>query len=129
MKNPIPLNLPNDEDQFKSVPFVHKMTTYQLKVCIKRIWNNLQMLANQMDGRRKDISMVLDNILEGKRWTKKDLDDRYVYGAYEDYILKFDTLNKQFLILNRNHEQVEPTIQGFTRTDLKKLKQEEKANA
>jgi len=129
MKNATPLNLPNNKDQFETVPFVHKMTAFQLKVFIKRIWENLQLFANQMEGRRRDIPYVMDCIRDGNRWTAKDLDDRYVYGAYQGYILRFDTLDKKFDILDKNYEQVEDSIQGITRSDLKKFKEQEKEQA
>jgi len=129
MKSANPLNFPKKKDQFVDVDFVHEMTEYQLKVFIKRLWENLGMLANQMEGRRVDVSAVLDNIREGTRWTPKDLDDRYVYASYSGYVLRFDSLNKQFDVLDTNYEVLEGPFQGITRSDLRRFKKEEKENS
>ena len=127
MKSPTPLNIPKNEDRFDSVSFVNQMNPLQLKVFIKRMYENLRTLANQMEGRREDVSNVLDNIMDGNRWTKDNLDDRFIYGYYNSqYIIRFDSKTKQFAILNHDFEQVEPTIQGITKKDNKDAKKQEK---
>lgn len=129
MKSPTPLNIPKNEDRFGSVSFVNDMNELQLKVFIKRLFDNLKTLANQMEGRRTDVSKVLDMIMDGKRWTNKDLDDRFIYGYYSSqYIIRFDSLKKQFSILDKDFQQVENTIHGITRTDNRKAKEKEKPN-
>ena len=117
-----PINIPKNDDQFEVVPFVHQMTNFQLKVCIKRLWNNIQLLANQLDGRRKDVSIVLDKILEGKRWKPNELDDRYIYFSFYENIIKYDTLNKSIDILDKKFNSIIEDIKGVTLSDLKKYK-------
>jgi len=124
MKSATPLNLPSTKERFEAVSFVKNMSALQLKVFIERMWNNLSMLANQMEGRRKDVSTVIDNIREGKRWTPKDLDDRYVYASYSGYVLRFDTLTKNFDVLDSNYEVLEGPFKGVTRSDIKRIKKE-----
>lgn len=120
--NALPLNLPNKKDQFESVPFVHNMTEHRKNVLIKRMWNSIQMLSNQMENRHPDVAKVLDMILDGHKWTKKDLEDRYVYHAYGEYVLKYDTKEKRIHILDQNHDEIEESIKGITVSDLKKEK-------
>jgi hypothetical protein len=113
------LNIPTDTDQFAEVGFVNEMTPNQLKVLIKRFWNNIQTLANIMDSRRKDIAKVLDEMLDGVKWNEKEIDDRFIYTFYKGLIFRFDTLNKQTTVLNENFEVVEKTIQGLTLSEIK----------
>jgi flagellar biosynthesis chaperone FliJ len=113
------LNIPSDADQFAEVAFVNEMTPNQLKVLIKRFWNNLQSLANLMDSRRKDVAKVLDEMLDGVKWNEKEIDDRFIYTFYKGLIHRFDTLNKQTTVLNENFEVIEKSIQGLTLSEIK----------
>lgn len=122
------LNIPNTEDKFEKVSFVHDMTIFQLKVFIKNIFENLHDLSNIMDRRRKDIPKILDKMMDGTKWTKKDVEGRYVYGFYKGFNIRFDTLNKNFVFLNSKNEPVEDPIQGYTSADIKKIKKEQKQN-
>jgi hypothetical protein len=90
------------------------MTTYQLKVLIKRLWLNLQALANVLDHKHRDISQVLDKIMDGNRWNKKDLDDRYLYCFYHTFIVRFDTLEKNFTFMNSNYEPIDEPIPALS---------------
>jgi len=118
-KKPLPLNFPSNEDQFELVPFVHNMSEYKLKVFIKRMWMNLQELANMLDYRRKDISKVIDGLLDGQRFDKKSIEDRYFYGYHKGFIIKVDTLTKRIIIMDQQHNPVENPIQGLTLTEIK----------
>ena len=129
MKNPEKLNFPNKKDQFEDVAFVKDMNAYQLRVFIKRMWANLGTLANQMEGRRSDVSTVIDKIRNGLRWTKKDLDDRNVYVSYEGYVIKFDTLTKEMNVLNTNYEHIDGPFKGVTISDIKRIRAERKVKA
>ena len=122
MKKHTPINLPNGEDQFSDVPFVNNMTQYQLKVMIKRLWCNVQSLANEMDNRRKDVSQILDIILDGGKWSKKDIKDRWVYHFYKGYIIRCDTLKNQLVVMNKKFELLEKPIQGVTLPEIKEMK-------
>jgi len=117
-KKPQPLNLPNQTDQFETVPFVQEMTQHQLKVLIKRMWGNIQELASQLDYKRKDISGVLDGILDGKTWVKTDIDDRFYYGHYKGFVIQWDTLNKTFDILDDEYKPIGKAIEGETLTQI-----------
>lgn len=102
IKSPTPLNLPSNKDQFEDVSFVNGMSEYSLKVLIKRLWLNLMSLANAFDGRRDDVPKIIDKILNAQKWTEKDISDRYYYGLYSDFIIKYDTLDNLFTLLDIN---------------------------
>jgi len=128
MKTQIPVNKPKTKDRFEDVSFVKDMSKIQLQVYIQRMTRNIWALSSQLEGRRPDASKVLDMITDGKRWTNKDLDDRYIYGSYSsEYIIRFDSKTKEFTIMDNEFNKVEPTIQGVTRTDNRNAKAQEKA--
>lgn len=132
-KCPIPLNLPKDKTlTFEDVSFVNDMSEYSLKVFIKRLWQNLMELANVFDTRRNDVPKILDNIMSGKKWTKNDVYDRYHYGLHHNFIIQYDTLNREFTLLDLNtREPISDSIQAVTVTEAKlnakKRKQEQVA--
>ena len=117
---PLPLNIPKDKDQFASVPFVETMTSFQLKVMIKRLHANIQEVANLMDWRRADVAQVLDDILDGKPINKKILQDRYVYGKFKEHIIRYDTYRRRFELLDDNYQETDAEpIQGVTLAEAK----------
>jgi hypothetical protein len=120
---PTKLNIKKKEDQFKTVPFVHNMTTYQLKVLVKRLWVSLQYLANILDKNRPDISNIIDLMLDGNNWNEKMVDDRYVLTRLDGQLIRFDTKTKQFAILDNNMDSI-VTSQGKTINDVKREKAE-----
>jgi len=102
-KSPVPLNLPKDKKlQFNEVSFVNGMSEYSLKVLVKRIWQQLLSLANVMEGRRSDVTSVLDRITSGTKWTAKDIQDRYQYGLHDNFTIQYDTLNRVFVLLDKD---------------------------
>jgi len=120
-KIPIPLNIPKDKKlQFDDVSFVNDMTEYSLKVFIKRIWQQLMTLANVFDGKRRDVPLVIDKIMSGQRWTKNDIYDRFIYGLHTDFIIQYDTLERQFVLLDVETRRplIEP-IKGITVSEAK----------
>lgn len=124
------LNIPKDKsEQFKEVSFVENMTVNQLKVMIKRLWENFQNLATACQDKHKDVSITIDKILDGHAWKSKELDERHVYGHYKGFMLKFDTLSKKFTILDSNYEPTGDSVQGYTITELKEEIKERKVAA
>ena len=117
-KIPIRLNLPKKKDQFESVSFVNGMTEHKLKVFIKRLWDHLMTLTNILDDKHKDIPRVIDKIMSGKRWTRNDIQDRYQYGEYDDVIIRYDTLDREFLVTDHNHKPVHKPIMAISATDI-----------
>ena len=124
MVNP-KLNIPENKDQFETVPFVNGMTQHQLKVMIKRMWLNLHNLANIMDSRRNDVPTVIDKILDGTKWNKKDIEDRYTHGFYKGFLIRYDTKEKIFIFLNQNGETVSEPIKGMSLTEIKTIKKQQ----
>ena len=124
IKPPIPLNLPKDKThQFDEVAFVNDMTQYSLKVFIKRIWEQLMTLANVFDTRRSDVPLILDRIMSGQRWTKNDVYDRFEYGIHPKFIIQYDTLNKEFILLDNNTcDPISSPIKSITILEIKKSK-------
>ena len=127
IKSPTPLNLPSNKDQFEDVSFVNGMSEYSLKVLIKRLWLNLMSLANAFDGRRDDVPKIIDKILNAQKWTEKDISDRYYYGLYSDFIIKYDTLDNLFTLLDINTSiPISEPFKAITITEAKIAKQERK---
>lgn len=127
IKSPTPLNLPSNKDQFEDVSFVNGMSEYSLKVLIKRLWLNLMSLANAFDGRRDDVPKIIDKILNAQKWTEKDISDRYYYGLYSDFIIKYDTLDNLFTLLDINTSiPISEPFKAVTITEAKIAKQERK---
>ena len=127
IKSPTPLNLPSNKDQFEDVSFVNGMSEYSLKVLIKRLWLNLMSLANAFDGRRDDVPKIIDKILNAQKWTETDISDRYYYGVYDDFVIQFDTLNREFVLLDEDtNEPISDPIKAITITEAKIAKQERK---
>ena len=121
-KIPVPLNLPKKKNQFETVSFVDGMTEFKLKVFIKRLWEQLMALSNVLDTRHKDIPSVLDKIMSGKQWTKKDIHDRYQYGIYRNVLIEYDTLERVFNITDHEFNHIHPTVKAMSLTDIKKGK-------
>ena len=127
IKSPTPLNLPSNKDQFEDVSFVNGMSEYSLKVLVKRLWQNLMSLANAFDGRRDDVPKIIDKILNAQKWTEKDISDRYYYGLYSDFIIKYDTLDNLFTLLDINTSiPISEPFKAVTITEAKIAKQERK---
>lgn len=127
IKSPTPLNLPSNKDQFEDVSFVNGMSEYSLKVLIKRLWLNLMSLANAFDDRRDDVPKIIDKILNAQKWTEKDISDRYYYGLYSDFIIKYDTLDNLFTLLDINTSiPISEPFKAITITEAKIAKQERK---
>lgn len=127
IKSHTPLNIPSNKDQFEDVSFVNGMSEYQLKVLIKRLWQNLMSLANAFDDRRDDVPKIIDKILNAQKWTEKDISDRYYYGVYSDFIIKYDTLNNIFTLLDRYTSiPISEPFKAVTITEAKIAKQERK---
>ena len=127
IKSPTPLNLPSNKDQFEDVSFVNGMSEYSLKVLIKRLWLNLMSLANAFDDRRDDVPKIIDKILNAQKWTEKDISDRYYYGLYSDFIIKYDTLDNLFTLLDINTSiPISEPFKAVTITEAKIAKQERK---
>ena len=124
IKSPTPLNLPSNKDQFEDVSFVNGMSEYSLKVFIKRMWINLMALANALDITRPDIAKVIDKILNGHKWNVKDIDDRYFYGLHSDFVIRYDTLNREFILLDKNQNTISNTMKAITLPEVKIAKKE-----
>lgn len=97
------LNLPSTtncaENNFEVVSFVNNMSHYSLKVLVKRLWENLQELANIMESNRKDVTMALDQIMSGEKWSVKDLQKRYSFMIHKGEIIQYDSCNHEFKVL------------------------------
>ena len=96
------LNLPSSttcEDKFEVVSFVNDMSHYSLKVLVKRIWENLQELANTMESNRKDVTMALDQIMSGEKWSVKDIQARYSFMIHKNEVIQYDSCNHEFKVL------------------------------
>ena len=114
------LNIPKEKDQFESVSFVENMTQHQLKVFIKRMWANVQDLATAMDGTRPDISVVIDQILEGNRWTEKMLLERCQFFLHNNELIEYDSKNNTFRVFDIFGGGISEPIKGETYKDVKK---------
>ncbi|MHA1972828.1 MAG: hypothetical protein ACTSW1_07540 [Candidatus Hodarchaeales archaeon] len=115
------LNIPKKKDQFGIVSFVHEMTNFQLKVIVKRLYVALQSLATILDKRRPDISRVIDIMLDGNNWNEKMIDDNHVFTLHGGKIIRYNTKDKTFTIMDRNYNELE-VLQGHTITDVKRDK-------
>lgn len=96
------LNLPSTccaKNNFDNVSFVNTMSHYSLKVLVKRLWENLQELANTMEDNRKDVTMALDQIMSGEKWSVKDLQNRYSFMIHKGEIIQYDSCNHEFKVL------------------------------
>jgi len=109
-----PLNIPTNKDPYEEVSFVNDMSPAQLKKLVKNLWGNLQDLAAIMDKSRPDVSNILDRIMDGLKWDEKDIDNRYWYGHYKGFVVKWDTLNKDFTLLNPEYSPIENPIQAIS---------------
>ena len=121
-KAPIPLNIPKDKNlRFDEVSFVNDMSEVSLKVFIKRIWAQLMALANAFDTKRSDVPLIVDKIMSGKRWTKNDVYDRFSYGIHSQFIIQYDTLKKEFKLLNSDDRSpITNAIPAITVSEAKK---------
>lgn len=96
------LNLPSNvcaKNDFDNVSFVNTMSHYSLKVLVKRLWENLQELANTMESNRKDVTMALDQIMSGEKWSVKDIQTRYSFMIHKNEIIQYDSCNNEFNVL------------------------------
>ena len=127
-KIPIALNIPKDKTlQFDEVSFVNDMSEYSLKVFIKRVWQQLMTLANVFDTRRSDVPQIVDRIMSGQRWTKNDVYDRFMYGIHPNFIIQYDTLDREFTLLDNDTRQpISSRIKALTISEGKKYDKEVK---
>jgi len=127
-KIPVPLNIPKDKKlKFNEVSFVNGMTEYSLKVFVKRMWEQLMALANHVEKRHSDVPSILDKIMGGKKWTVKDLQDRYQYGIHQNFIIQYDTLDRVFILLDPNtHEPISEPIKSITVSEGKEHAKEQR---
>jgi hypothetical protein len=112
-----PLKIPTNKDPFEDVSFVNDMTPAAMRKLIKDMWANIQALAAHLDNSRPDISGVLDKILDGLKWDEKEIDDRFWFGTYKGFNIRWDTLTKQMTLMDENHDPIEepiPAISGDT---------------
>ena len=106
------LNIHKKKDQFEDVSFVKDMTQHQLKVFIKRMWCNMQDLATAMDGTRPDISAIIDQILEGNRWTEKTLLERFQFFIHNGDLIEYDSSKNTFRVYNIAKNTISEPIKG-----------------
>lgn len=97
------LNIPNQtnspENKFELVSFVNDMSHYSLKVLVKRLWENLQELANTMESNRVDVTIALDQIMSGEKWSVKDIQNRHSFMIHNGEIIQYDSRNNEFKVL------------------------------
>ena len=96
------LNLPSTvcaKNDFDNVSFVNTMSHYSLKVLVKRLWENLQELANTMESNRKDVTMALDQIMSGEKWSVNDIQNRYCFMIHKGEIIQYDSCKHEFKVL------------------------------
>lgn len=122
-KCPIVLNIPKDKKlQFDDVSFVEKMEPYELRVFIKRLWDLLSTMANVFESRRRDVPEIIDRIRSGVRWAENDVQDRFQYGVSERFIIQYDTLENQFVLLDsEKYTPVTDPIKAMSISEVKKL--------
>ena len=114
------LNIPKKKDQFEAVSFVQEMTQHQLKVFIKRMWGNMQDLASAMDTSRPDISTIIDMILEGNRWSEKNLLERCQFFIHNGELIEYDSAQNTFRVFDIETGTISDPIQGQNYKDIKK---------
>lgn len=97
------LNLPttttNTSEKFDTVSFVNNMSHYSLKVLVKRLWENLQGLANTMEDNRADVTQAIDQILSGEKWSVKNIQNRFSFMIHKGEIIQYDSKNNEFKVL------------------------------
>lgn len=97
------LNIPSTtntaENKFEAVSFVNSMSHYSLKILVKRLWENLQELANTMEDNRKDVTQALDQIMSGEKWSVKNIHQRYSFMIHNGEIIQHDSRNNEFQVL------------------------------
>lgn len=97
------LNIPSTtntaENKFEAVSFVNSMSHYSLKVLVKRMWENLQCLANVMEDNRADVTQALDQIMSGEKWSVKNLQSRFSFTIHNGEVIQYDSRNNEFKVL------------------------------
>lgn len=120
------LNIPKKVDQFESVAFVHDMSHFQLKVLVKRLFENFHALANACDTRDAKISRIIDSILSGESWKEDDLSDRFKYLYHKEDVIAFDSLENTFTIMAKTNSTKK--THALTRKAMDKLLKHLKQN-
>ena len=95
----IPSSTNNIENKFEIVSFVNTMSHYSLKVLVKRMWENLQCLANVLEDNRSDVTQALDQIMSGEKWSAKNLQSRFTFTIHKGEVIQYDSRNNEFTIL------------------------------
>ena len=81
----------------------------------------IQRLADELAEKRSDISDILERILDGQKWSPKDIEHRFIQAEIpmtsgENIGLEYDTLTTEIRYINRgtgkwetaqNHEYVD----------------------
>jgi hypothetical protein len=97
------LNIPSitntAENKFEVVSFVNCMSHYSLKILVKRMWENLQGLANVMEDNRSDVTQALDQIMSGDKWSVKNIQSRFTFTIHKGEIIQYDSRNNEFTVL------------------------------
>jgi len=71
--------------------------------------------SNELDGRRPDISRTIDTILDGKKWSPKDLDNNYVYYNLGSRLARMDTKSKELAFVDeKTLEPIGEPARGYT---------------
>lgn len=95
----IPSSTNNIENKFEIVSFVNTMSHYSLKVLVKRMWENLQCLANVLEDNRSDVTQALDQIMSGEKWSVKNLQSRFTFTIHKGEVIQYDSRNNEFTVL------------------------------
>jgi len=95
----IPSSTNNIENKFEIVSFVNTMSHYSLKVLVKRMWENLQCLANVLEDNRSDVTQALDQIMSGEKWSVKNLQSRFCFMIHTGKVIQYDSRNNEFKVL------------------------------
>jgi hypothetical protein len=95
----IPSSTNNIENKFEIVSFVNTMSHYSLKVLVKRMWENLQCLANVLEDNRSDVTQALDQIMSGEKWSAKNLQSRFTFTIHKGEVIQYDSRNNEFTVL------------------------------
>jgi len=122
----LPLNIPNREDRFETVSFVKDMKPAQLKALVKNLWKNLQDLATASDKVRPDYSAVLDKIMDGHRWKEEEIAGRYHFGHYKGFIIRWDSLEREFTLMDHEYKPIDQPIPGIPGREIEKKMSEKR---
>lgn len=107
------LNIPKKNNQFEAVSFVEDMTPHQLKVMIKRMWQNIQEMATELDSSRPDISIMLDNMLDGQKINYNSLREAKQYFKINGAIVEYNSIKNTMSVLDEHGNIVSENNQGY----------------